>query len=78
LPKNFATKLSQKIEQITNEKKETIIMGDLNSNYLDKSNQKETKEIFNINGFTQLLKSPTRITENTSTPSVIVKILLLA
>ena len=40
LSKDFATKLSQKIETITNERKETIIMGDLNSNYLDNNNQK--------------------------------------
>ena len=42
-------------------------MGDLNINYLDKNDHHDTKEIFTVNGFLQLLKSATRITENSST-----------
>ena len=36
LPKEFTTKLHKKIELVNKEKKEVIIMGDLNTNYLVK------------------------------------------
>lgn len=67
LPKDFSTKLSQKIEAISKEKKEAILMGDLNTNYLELNDQPTIKEIFDTYGFFQQLTTPTRITINTST-----------
>ena len=55
------------VKKINREKKETIIMGDLNCNYLNDNDHKEIKDIFTTNGFTQLLKTPTRVTATTST-----------
>ena len=41
-------------------------MGDFNINYL-KTDNRDFKAMLNVNGFTQLVKSATRITESTST-----------
>ena len=41
-------------------------MGDLNCNYLNDNDNREIKDIVTTNGFTQLLKTPTRVTATTS------------
>ena len=40
-------------------------MGDMNVNFLDKSNNKEIKSLFQLNGFSQLIKEATRIDDDT-------------
>ena len=67
LPKEFTTKLCQKVKIVNNEKKDVIIMGDLNSNYLEKEDRFRMKEMFMVNAFTQLIEKATRITEDTAT-----------
>ena len=67
LPKEFTTKLRKKIELVNKEKKEVIIMGDLNTNYLVKDDRYQMKEMFMVNAFTQLIEIATRITEETAT-----------
>ena len=47
--------------------KEIIIMGDYNANYNKKGDYKEFKNILLLNGFTQMIKSPTRVTKDSST-----------
>ena len=64
---NYITLIHDKINKISNDDKETLIMGDFNINYQSSSdNQKEFKEILLLNGFTQLVKSATRTTMETS------------
>jgi len=46
---------------------EIIVLGDMNVNFLDKSINKEFKTIVNNNGFKQLIKNPTRVTNTSST-----------
>ena len=49
------------------ENKETIIIGDVNSNYLDKKCDKRFKNILSLNAFIQLIDSPTRTTTHSET-----------
>ena len=64
---NYNTLIHDNINKISNDDKETVISGDFNINYQSNSdNQKEFKEIMLLNGFTQLVKSATRITMTTS------------
>ncbi|XP_057299458.1 uncharacterized protein LOC130630077 [Hydractinia symbiolongicarpus] len=46
---------------------ETIIMGDVNVNYLKQGDHREIKDIFKLQSFVQLVKKPTRITQDTET-----------
>ena len=48
-------------------KKEIIILGDVNLNWSNKSDRKRLKEITDKFNFTQLVKGPTRITESSET-----------
>ena len=65
--KNFAETLSNKIETVQNENKETIITGDINCDYANPESHRDVKSCLSMNGFKQLIKRPARITENTST-----------
>ena len=65
--KTFTTKLLDKIEKTSNERKETMIMGDLNYNYLN-DNDQDIKDIFATNSFIQLPNTPTRITAQPPLP----------
>ena len=47
--------------------KETIVMGDLNVNYNENSDNTEIKRIIKQYGFKQVIKKPTRVTKNSST-----------
>ena len=62
-PKNFIELLTQKLDLINNEKKELIIVGNLNINYLKRCDQTALKDLFAVYGFDQLITSPTRITK---------------
>ena len=66
LSKKFETVLSSRLETLEDINKEIIILGDLNIDYLKKDNE-TIKDFFRINGFVQLIKLPTRVTETTST-----------
>lgn len=46
---------------------ETIILGDVNINYLKKNDHKRIKDIIKTNGFEQIIKEATRTTEHSST-----------
>ena len=67
LSRNFDQILSEKLQTITKEKKECIILGDLNVNYNKIDHQKVIKKHFIDNGFEQLIKSCTRITSESET-----------
>ena len=54
------------LNDLDKKKKETIILGDLNVDYLKQDNE-PIKQSFQLNGFSQLIKLPTRITETTAT-----------
>ena len=46
---------------------EAFLLGDINVNYLSKSSHKDLKDIFITHGLDQLVKEPTRITNETKT-----------
>ena len=66
LYQNFTILLNQMLSLVTKSKKEAIIMGDLNTNYLNTADNKDIKSIFNLMGFKQLIKKATRIITDTS------------
>ena len=49
------------------ENKETIIIGDINCNYLDNNHEKPFKDLLSLNGFIQKIERPTRITSHSQT-----------
>ena len=49
------------------ENKETILLGDMNTDYLQQSKDKDIKRIIRLNGLKQIIKKPTRITKDSST-----------
>ena len=49
------------------ELKETILLGDMNIDYLKKADHAEIKTIIDIQGLEQLIKKPTRVTNNSKT-----------
>ena len=49
------------------ENKETIILGDVNCDYLNRLNNKEFKDVLLGHGFKQVITMPTRITRESST-----------
>ena len=59
--------LSEKLQTITKEKKECVILGDLNANYNKIEHQKVIKKLFIDNGFEQSIKLFTRITSKSET-----------
>ena len=67
LSRNFDQILSEKLQTITKEKKECVILGDLNANYNKIEHQKVIKKLFIDNGFEQSIKLFTRITSKSET-----------
>ena len=67
LSEDFNKILSTNLEAIEKENKETIIMGDLNTDYLKENDHRDIKDIFTKNGYKQILKTPTRVTPTTAT-----------
>ena len=56
------------LERISVNRKNVIITGDFNSNMLDNSgNGKKFKDLLQLAGFNNIIKSPTRVIENSST-----------
>ena len=49
------------------EDKETILLGDMNADYLQQSKDKNIKRIISTNGLKQLIEKPTRVTKDSST-----------
>ena len=64
--KNCNFFFSKILQSVDNEKRESIIMGDMNVNYLKENDHEVIKDIFPENGFKQILNTPTRITDQTS------------
>ena len=60
LPINFHEVFTQLLNTVTSENKETIILGDVNVNYLDKKSNKVFKCDVELFGFKQLISKPTR------------------
>eukprot|EP00112_Aurelia_sp_Birch-Aquarium-sp1_P026369 Seg932.4 transcript_id=Seg932.4/GoldUCD/mRNA.D3Y31 product="hypothetical protein" protein_id=Seg932.4/GoldUCD/D3Y31 len=67
LTENFEEKLNEMLATVMAENKECILLGDMNCNYLERSEHKEIKSIISNNGLKQLIKSPTRITNTSKT-----------
>ena len=68
--KDLSPKLECLLDHSSRENIETMLLGDLNYDVTTKKRSSDTKELcklFNIYQFTQLIKSPTRITQLTST-----------
>ena len=61
MSKNFNFFLSKALQSINSEKRESIIMGDVNVNYLIENDREVIKDIFTDNGFKQILNTPTRV-----------------
>ena len=67
LPRDFDKIFEQILIAVNSLSIETIILGDLNVNYLKQHSGKELKNMIALNGFKQLIKGPTRITAESST-----------
>ena len=63
LSKNFNFFLSKTLQSIDSEKRESIIICDMNVNYLIENDHDVIKDIFTDNGFKQILHTPTRVTD---------------
>ena len=61
--KNFLKSLSDVLNKLSYEDKETILMGDINCDYLKDNYHREIKNLFVSYGFKQLIEKATRITE---------------
>ena len=66
LSKNFNIFLSKTLQSIDSEKRESIVIGDMNVNYLIENDHEVMKDIFTDNGFKQILNTPTCVTDQTS------------
>ena len=58
LRKGFNTRLNSMLTKATEECKETVMLGNMNVNFLTEKDNKELKEIFNAFGLQQIVKSP--------------------
>ena len=65
--KNFLKSLSDVLNKISYEDKETILMGDINCDYLKDNDHREIKNYFVSYGYKQLIEKATRITETSET-----------
>ena len=67
-PVEVFNKIEAMVSKITEEKKEFILMGDLNCNLMeDNSKTKHLVQIYDTYGMTQIIKDPTRTTSDTQT-----------
>ena len=67
LHKNFNNIFADILTLINTTCLESIILGDLNADYLKRSCCKHLKDIIRLQGYKQLIKSPTRVTSESST-----------
>ena len=62
--KNFNEDLDSMLSLVHDTSFETIILGDINVNYLIKKDHKNIKDIFKIHGYQQIIETPTRTTNS--------------
>ena len=67
LSKCFQGKFIKTLSTLNRENKESLILGDLNCNYLDRNNHRSLKENLKLQGLSQLIESATRTTEQSGT-----------
>ena len=67
LPKDFDNHFNAMLCKANETPKEVILLGDVNTNFLDSENGKDFKSILNLFGQKQLITKPTRTTVSTST-----------
>ena len=65
LNKDFNKLFDSMLTKAMSELKETTLLGDMNANFLDNKDNRDLKSIFNMHGLKQMIRQPTRITENT-------------
>ena len=59
--------MSDVLNKLLHEDKETILMGDINCDYLKDNNHREIKNLFISYGYKQLIEKATRIIETSET-----------
>ena len=62
----FETIFEDMISTSICENKETILLGDMNTDYLQQSKDKNIKRIISTNGLKQVIEKPTRVTKDSS------------
>ena len=67
LQKNYNELLLNDLTRVLKQNNESIILGDFNINYNDSANGKNFKALFSQMGFKQLIKTSTRITQQSNT-----------
>lgn len=67
LQNNFTELFNESLTLLSNESKETILLGDLNVDFLKPNDNKEIKLSLKENGFTQIIKEATRVTNESRT-----------
>ena len=67
LSRNFNDIFNESLSLYCSESKEVMLLGDLNVDYLKKNDNRDLKTIIHQNGFTQIIKEPTRITKDSKT-----------
>ena len=64
---SYNSSLQSHLSDVLKENKEEIMLGDFNVNYKNLHENTEFKTTLTLNGFKQLIKKPTRITQTSST-----------
>ena len=67
LDPDFLAKFDDMLSMGFWESKETILLGDLNADFLRKAKDKEVKRVIRENGLEQIIKEPIRVTKDTET-----------
>ena len=67
LNEDFNEFLNLMLSKASEKKKEIIILGDMNTNFLAPGDSKDFESTFDIFGFQQMVEKPTRITTTTQT-----------
>ena len=67
MPRNFNDVFNNNFVTVNNTNKEVILLGDINANYLDRNGCKDLKQLIEANGFKQLIKDPTKVSNTSST-----------
>ena len=66
-PRDFVEQFNKQLSSALERTKECIVLSDLNTDYLKQVDDDSVKRTLTLNGLSQLVSHPTRITENTST-----------
>ena len=67
LPKNFNSLFSDMLMKVSIENKESVILRDINADYLDKKKNIDLKNTLTINGYKQVITKATCVTKDSST-----------